>query len=204
MKPNSDQDHPSSEEQRRSLSAAADGEADAVGPACRAWAEDADARASWHAYHLIGDVMRSSELASEAGRDAAFLSRLHSRLADEPVVLAPPARPSLRFAAWRVPAAMAAGFALAAGVALVVSLSRPSGESSGLVAQLPASESLLQVSEAGSPGLRPAMAQGALIRDARLDELLRAHQSARGGMASAIPASALRRVDAESTAGTGR
>ena len=194
MKLNHDQDpqgHPGAEHGRW-LSAAADGDADAVAPACRAWEQDADARATWHAYHLIGDVLRSSELASEAGRDQAFLQRLRSRLADEPVVLAPPAKRWSLLAAWRVPAAMAAGFAMAAGVALVVSLS------------LPTSESLLTVSQVESPSTRPVMAQGTLIRDARLDELLRAHQSARGGMASAIPASALRRVDSELSSGTGR
>ena len=50
----------------------------------------------WHAYHLIGDVLRSDDLASAPGRDAAFLQRLSARLDDEPAVLAPEP-----LAAWR-------------------------------------------------------------------------------------------------------
>jgi sigma-E factor negative regulatory protein RseA len=45
---------------------------------------------TWHVYHLIGDVMRSEDLAG-AGRDGAFLERLRGRLAQEPVVVAPAA-----------------------------------------------------------------------------------------------------------------
>lgn len=50
---------------------------------------DADARATWHSYHLIGDVLRSGELAG-AQRDAEFLRKLAARLQQEPV-LQPPA-----------------------------------------------------------------------------------------------------------------
>ncbi|HNK20223.1 MAG TPA: sigma-E factor negative regulatory protein, partial [Piscinibacter sp.] len=73
------------------LSALVDGEAadDDVKQACVDWRGDAKARQSWHAYQLIGDVLRSDDLASAAGRDEAFLRRLRARLADEPVVLAP-------------------------------------------------------------------------------------------------------------------
>ena len=49
------------------LSAMADGEADAaeLGRGCAGWASaDAQTRQSWHAYHLIGDVLRSDDLAS--------------------------------------------------------------------------------------------------------------------------------------------
>lgn len=76
---------------RRALSALLDGEADEPerAEACGAWRADAQARAQWHAWHLIGDVMRSDDLASTADHDAAFLDRLRSRLQQEPVVLAP-------------------------------------------------------------------------------------------------------------------
>ena len=75
------------------LSALADGEldADASAHSCAHWRDDANARASWHAYHLIGDVLRSDELASDAQRDAGFLRTLRQRLAQEPVVMAPQA-----------------------------------------------------------------------------------------------------------------
>ena len=74
-----------------SLSALIDGELDAglATAACAAWRESGSTRSTWHAYHLIGDVLRSEDLASTPQRDAAFLARLKVRLADEPVVLAP-------------------------------------------------------------------------------------------------------------------
>ncbi|MDP3612934.1 MAG: hypothetical protein Q8R98_13845, partial [Rubrivivax sp.] len=62
---------------------------------------------------------------------------------------------------------------------------------------------VVQVSNAAGRAAAPTAA-GALIRDARLDEFLRAHQSARGGFAAAVPGSALRRVDAEMPAGVQR
>ena len=91
-----------------------------VARACASWRSDPRSRETWHAYHLIGDVLRSDDLASHPARDADFLNRLRERLADEPVVLAPAALPavstppatSLRRAQrhWRAGAAVAAGF----------------------------------------------------------------------------------------------
>ncbi len=43
------------------LSALADGDVHALDGACGLWRDDAAARKTWHAYHLIGDVMRSEE-----------------------------------------------------------------------------------------------------------------------------------------------
>ncbi|MFA6262799.1 MAG: RseA family anti-sigma factor, partial [Bacteroidia bacterium] len=63
------------DERRAMLSALADGEA-AAEPGCALWRDDAQARATWHAYHLIGDVMRSEDLAVRPARDAAFLAAL--------------------------------------------------------------------------------------------------------------------------------
>ena len=62
-----DSDRSSSESSRRILSALADGDA-TDGEAARAfqaWRDDAGARAAWHSYQLIGDVLRSEDLASE-------------------------------------------------------------------------------------------------------------------------------------------
>ena len=116
---------------RRLLSALADGDA-TQGEAARAfdaWREDEDTRASWHCYQLIGDVMRSDDLAKPPARDESFLQALRERLADEPVVLAPvdtaepapvavveqPAVANARAGGWlggrwQGPIAMAAGF----------------------------------------------------------------------------------------------
>jgi negative regulator of sigma E activity len=75
---------------REILSALADGQAhpDEVARACAAWRQQPGARATWHAYHLIGEAMRSPDQAA-ASDSAAFLQRMRARLAEEPVVLSP-------------------------------------------------------------------------------------------------------------------
>ena len=125
------------------LSALVDGElaGDPASQACSHWRESGAARASWHAYQLIGDVLRSDDLASDPAHDAAFLLALRSRLADEPVVLAPQPLESTANAlavrgklampgraagagrsgrwSWLAPSAVAAGFVLVAGALMV-------------------------------------------------------------------------------------
>lgn len=131
-----------SDAEREALSALADGEAQSqeVARACAAWRDQGDARASWHAYQLIGDVMRSEDLA-QASSGSAFLKNFRERLAQEPVVLAPsaaqarpvvasvpqvePMRP-LKRRAWAGPMAVAAGFVLVVG-AMLSSQIIPSG-----------------------------------------------------------------------------
>src|SRR5436190_1614212 len=125
-----------------SLSALSDGELDAsaVARACSAWRDDAALRATWHAWQLIGDVLRSDDLACRPAHDAAFLSALQVRLAAEPVVLAPEApseaiEPILQPAhanarrgrwSWKAPSAVAAGFVLVAGALVVTRAPAPS------------------------------------------------------------------------------
>ena len=77
---------------RQSMSALADGElrgGAAADAACVAWRDEPEARRAWHRYQLIGDVLRSAELASSPAHDEAFLIGLQRRLATEPTVLAP-------------------------------------------------------------------------------------------------------------------
>ena len=94
----------------------------AAARACAGWRDDRRARAAWHAYHLIGDVLRSRRPGRDRPRDEAFLVALRARLADEPVVLAPQRAPAPRRGVpWTRPprrrAALAAG-CVAAGVAV--------------------------------------------------------------------------------------
>jgi sigma-E factor negative regulatory protein RseA len=123
-----DSDRSPSRSNRRILSALADGDATDGEAACafQAWRDDPDARASWHAYQLIGDVLRSEDLAAEPAADESFLVALRARLADEPVVLAPQPRieaasadssvAGVRFRGrWQGPVAMAAGFLVVIG-----------------------------------------------------------------------------------------
>jgi sigma-E factor negative regulatory protein RseA len=184
-------------EPRLWLSALADGDPQAAQQACAAWRDDAEARRAWHSYHLIGDVLRSDELARAPTHDAAFLDGLRARLAQEPIVLAPAA--PQRGPRWLLPMAAAAGFVAVAGVLVVVRLGSPEG---------PAGASTLAA--ASRPGATATVtatttaAGGAVLRDARLDEFLRAHQAARGGVAVAAPGGTLRRVDSVVPAGPER
>ena len=143
------------------------------------WSQDGDLRARWHAYHLIGDVLRSEDLASQPAADERFLQALRLRLADEPVPMAPapltanqhgqsaagtqaqplPQRSAAR--RWLAPAALAAGLMAALGLTLLPQLMTPT----------PAGPTL-----AATPAL-PAQASGTLVRDARLDRYLAAHRS---------------------------
>ncbi len=163
------------------LSAALDGEADPfeMGKACAQWSTDPAARERWHCYRMIGDVLRSDELASDAAHDASFLKAFRARLAGEPVVLAPasaqasaerstPAvaasagaarRPARR--RWSGAAAVAAGFLLVAGVIVGTESGPPSAEAPLAIApQAPAPEPALQL--AASPPAATLAASAAL------------------------------------------
>jgi len=197
---------------RARLSALADGDvrdAREVERACSGWREDAELRRAWHCYQLIGDVMRSEELARPAARDAAFLAGLRERLATEPVVLAPeplPAAAAPRRQLWMLPAAAVAGFVLVAGVLVVARVAQPGAEAGpGFAAApggaMPVSTGVVNVNRGGGANganrmvAAPAAEGDALLRDERLDEYLRAHQFARGGAALSAPSTAVRRVE---------
>lgn len=87
------------DEQRRSrLSVMMDGEATAA-ERQQWWQSDVRhpaAAEDWHTYHLIGDVMRSADLATTRDRDRILLTRVRAGLEAGPVVMAPAAvrRPS--------------------------------------------------------------------------------------------------------------
>jgi sigma-E factor negative regulatory protein RseA len=187
------------EDTRASLSALADGDAQALHAACSLWRDDEDARQTWHTYHLIGDVMRSDQLASAPARDAAFMASLRLRLAAEPVVLAPAPVPARRRQPWLVPAAAAAGFLVVAGVLVVSRVGLPGVQTGAAVfasASGPAGGGPQLVSNPVRAVPAPqVMREAGFIRDARLDEYLRAHQQAGGGVAAVAPGGALRRVE---------
>jgi sigma-E factor negative regulatory protein RseA len=80
------------------LSALHDGETEmqCTSSLCAAWAQQGSLAEDWHAWSLIGDVMRSEDLATSPQADQAFLLALRARLVEEPVVLAPGAGPERR------------------------------------------------------------------------------------------------------------
>lgn len=139
---------------REQLSALVDGELDAAAAAatCAVWRHEAEARASWHAYQLIGDVLRSDDLAAPPARDAAFLNALRNRLALEPVIVVPQPAPWRRAAEerfdssgarafanrrglWKASSAVAAGFFAVAGVFMLTRSVEPTAPASATLAR---------------------------------------------------------------------
>ena len=194
------------------LSRLADGDAaaDDLEQACRRWRSSPDLQSNWHAYHLIGDVMRSDELSSRPARDADFLQTLRTRLAKEPVPLAPmpvaaatrehDARVGLRGRRWLAPAAAVAGVA-AVGVSVLVMRPAPGGATGWgepmAVMQPAGGETLRRVVNAppSASSSQAFVIDGQVIRDARLDAYFEAHRGAAGPMPSAVPGGALRSVE---------
>lgn len=198
------------------LSALTDGELGqtAAAQACGSWRSDADVRASWHAFHLIGDVLRSEDLAGNPARDAGFLAALRVRLEAEPVVLAPqpiayaaPAAHAVprvvngaRFGRrpWMAASVVAAGFVAVAGV-LVLTRGPAALPPGPTLAQGAAG---LQSVNASAPMASLAdpqvlVANGKLIRDVRLDRYLAAHKQFAGTSALGVPSGFLRSATAD-------
>lgn len=165
-----------------------------------------DARDCWRMYHLVGDVLRSSELA-RGRHDSAFADGVLRRLgapADNAVLLAPPAAAPLAHAArpaandgvfrWK----MVAGLASFAAVAAV-----GWGLLGGAGPQAPGpqwAQAPAQAARGGAPvqtlvaatAAPSANAAPAMLRDPQLDELLAAHRAAAGASALGNAAGFLR------------
>ncbi len=196
------------------LSALADGELDGAAAAgsCTAWSRDAGLRADWHAWHLIGDVLRSEDLASDPRGDRLLCAAVRARLQREPVVLAPAAsiagadvRPvdrRLRPGRWAAGAAVAAGFVLVAGTFAIV---RP-GESPapmrlalGNGAPVAAASAVVGAPVVDAAPLPVAIvADSKIIRDAQLDRYLEAHKQFAGTSALGVPSAFLRSATIDS------
>jgi sigma-E factor negative regulatory protein RseA len=185
------------------ISALADGQlqGQAFALAVQAVCADGQARATWHAYHLVGDVLRSPELAS--GTPAPeFLSRLSARLAQEqpygsadtPVVgIAPDfrvAQPAANDGSFR--------WKLVAGLASVGAVAAVGWSVLGTGMTGPASQPQLAAATQQGPAGAEAtvLARGptgaVMIRDPKLDELLAAHRQFGAASALQMPAGFLR------------
>ena len=197
------------------LSAMADGELDGADAAacCSAWSKDAELRAEWHAWHLIGDVLRSDDLAGDPRRDRRLVSGLRTRLQSEPVMLAPAsltARTSgvgrgVGRPGWRAGAAVAAGLVLVVGTFTLI---RP-GEAPGPTGvALDTSPAALAAVPAAAPGMTSEAAEipvaivadSRIIRDAQLDRYLEAHKQFAGSSALGLPTVFLRGATVDSAA----
>ena len=176
------------------LSALADGEIDGVEPAslCAGWAADEVARRDWHAWHLIGDVLRSEDLASDPRRDRQLCAAIRARLHDEPVVLAPSRELVRRRGRWAVGGAIAAGLALVVGTFTLI---HPTNEAAPVLAQadpVPAARPTPPAALGQPTSDEPVVADMRLIRDAQLDRYLAAHKQFAGTSALGVPSAFLR------------
>jgi sigma-E factor negative regulatory protein RseA len=143
---------------------------------------DHEDRASWSHYHLIGDALRSDDLAVSPAASSAFLAGFAARLEQEPHVLAPAALPAARrLLALRrrvVPAFAVAAAAATLTWIVVPQLQGVPGGSVGQVASVQThGDSLQRVAMAPVPTAAAQPVQdGNIIRDASLDQYLEAHQ----------------------------
>lgn len=167
----------------------------------------------WQSYQLVGEVLRG-QAPSPGGRPATdFLAGVHARLQAEsavspvPTTVAPPASveasPALPPSRGRAPAANDAVFRwqLVAGVAslaavMAVSWTVLGGGAPGTAVPGQGAQ-LALVSAPAAPAPAPATVvvqtgQGAVIRDARLQELLAEHRQYGGMSALQMPAGFLR------------
>jgi sigma-E factor negative regulatory protein RseA len=186
---------------RELISAMADGQlrGEAFGRGMDAAASDAVALEAWQMYHLIGDVLRSSELAAGT-LPGLFLSRLQSRLEDEP-------RPVSESFGQAPGNALSAGtrrqaasndtnfrWKLVAGFASLTALAAIGWSTVGEFAK-PQQTQLAAIPSAVVPVVG---APGPMMRDARLDEFLAAHRQLAGTSALQAPAGFLRNAAFES------
>ena len=197
--------------QDENLSALMDGELQGykLQSAITAVLSDPYARSAWHAYHVLGDVLRSEEL-SRAAQDLQFLTKLEVRLAQEPlplriadVIQIPNLQPQGRDLQsangpifWRVLAGVACSALVAViGVSVWSPAASPTSTSMAIMTA-PATVSLAQ-----SVPLDIAVGSNGMIRDPRLDQLLSAHQQLGGHSALQMPSGFLRNATYE---GAGR
>jgi sigma-E factor negative regulatory protein RseA len=179
------------------LSAFVDGELPAEEHLSSIFSElDQEGRAAWSEYHLIGDVLRSDDLALSAAASRSFMTGFAARFEAEPHVLAPAALPAAREGASRVGRILALRhrvvptLAVAAAAAtltwIVVPQMRGTGLASGgaQLASVASSQGMQRVAMNAAPAQ-----DGNIIRDARLDEYLEAHQqfAQQPAMADSMP-----------------
>lgn len=167
---------------------------------------DDGAMQTWHTYHVIGDVLRSAELAP-TGSDHAFLERLERRLAQETIrpVAIENVQPVSKHLS--LPSANASVFRwkMLAGVASfalvgVVGLGLWTQTDQRGDAQQMAAQSVVAPRAPASTLVAADTGAGTMLRDARLDELMAAHRQLGGHSALQVPAGFLRNATYEGPA----
>ncbi|MFP4903447.1 sigma-E factor negative regulatory protein [Paraburkholderia sp. BR14261] len=172
------------------LSAFVDGEASAQEHLNGNFLElDGEGRAAWSEYHLIGDVLRSDDLALSQAASRAFMTGFAARFEAQPHLLAPAALPQVQpgrhervgriLALRRRVMPSRAGAAAAATLTWIV-MPQMRGVGMAGAPQIAAVQSqgdgVQRVAMNTTPAPVAGGQDGNIIRDARLDEYLQAHQ----------------------------
>lgn len=183
------------------ISALADGqlEGEAFGRGVELAVADAAGRRRWATYHLIGDVLRSGELAV-AGEPVAFAARLRERLQQEPPLAAPARIEPQADVARPVEAANDTSFRwkVVAGVASFAAVGAIGWSLAGGIGARP---DAAELAKAGNGTVLTSNGdRGVMIRDPQLDELLAEHRHVRGPSALQLSAGFVRNAAFESTA----
>ncbi len=166
-------------------------------------------RQAWQEYHLIGDVLRSPELAHHA-HSQAFLARLHQRMdqdgltqAQRPAVpgsVSLESRPggargeaaNQALFRWKMVAGLASLAAVSAMGWNVLEATRSSASGPQLAITAPA-----QMAAGTQVAVQQSPQDPVMLRDPRLDELVAAHRQSRGAAALQMPARFLRNAPVE-------
>lgn len=202
------------------LSALVDGQLadDDLAVALEACQQGEAALASWNAYHLIGEVLRSPASQVQIA-DLAFVERLNLRLAQEaPRITATAPMVTVDIGAAAPALAKPAGnvvhhrgqasndgnfrWKLVAGLASLAAVAAIGWNAAGLLA--PAAGPQLALVPSPAQQVVVASPQGPMVRDARLEELLAAHKQLGGASALQLPAGFLRNATFETPQNAGR
>lgn len=173
------------------LSAIVDGEWLAAGQPNANFAEfDREGRAAWADYHLIGDVLRSDDLALSQAASRTFLSGFAARLEAEPHLLAPAAvaagseRNERHQRVGRILALrrrVVPSLAVAAAAATLTWIVMPQMHGAGMagapqIAAVQQGDGVQRVALNTVPAAATGGQDANIIRDAQLDAYLEAHQ----------------------------
>lgn len=206
---------PPTDTRQMAVSALVDGEADDLAWA-DAWdsdAQDGGAHATWHRYHLIGDVLRAggqngawsgSQDSLDTASAVAFARRVtHAAqqqgmltVVEPPATQPDPSVPAPMHTAandgifrWKMVAGLAS-FTAVLGIAWGVA--GGAGQGGAILAQSPARSSAAEMVVADGAPVLVSTPQGQVLRDARLQELMQTHRQSGGASALQAPAGFLR------------
>jgi sigma-E factor negative regulatory protein RseA len=154
-------------------------------------------RQRWATYHLIGDVLRSGELAV-ASEPVEFVARLRRRLQDEQPIAALPRQESTTVASPPREAANDTSFRwkVVAGFASFAAVSAIGWGLAGGMGSRPDAAELAKA--ANGTVLTSTAERGVMIRDPQLDELMAEHRHVRGPSALQLSAGFVRNATFES------